>query len=176
MQATVFDEWPAELHALFDGLSLDRKAGFAASLVVVDECGRPWTSLLSAGELYAPDSRRLAFSLWRTSRAARWLGSAAQHQACAFAALSFVHDAVFYQVQLNVEPLAADGELASFVASIDSAQAQQVGYARLTSGIAFSLEAVSRASVLERWQRQLAALTEAVAACPPQGGAAPTRG
>ena len=164
LQATVFDEWPAELHALFDGLALDRKVGFAASLVVVDERGRPWTSLLSAGELYAPDSRRLAFSLWPASRAARWLGDAARQRACAFAALSFVHDAVFYQVQLNVEPLVADGELASFVASIDSAQAQQVGYAHLTSGIAFTLEPASQASVLERWHLQLAALRVAVAA------------
>ena len=53
-----FDEWPPELRTLFDGTSIETKKGFTASLLAVDE-GRIRTSLLSVGELFAPDTRTL---------------------------------------------------------------------------------------------------------------------
>lgn len=167
LEQTVFDEWPTELRALFDGTSLDTKGGFTASLILGDTNGHLRTSLLSVGELYAPDARTLAFALWPSSRAARALREQAT-RGRAQAGLTFVHEAAFYQVQLDVTPLpdlsgepGAQDALACFVASIETGEAQQVRYARLTSGITFELDGAKQA-VLERWERQIARLREAV--------------
>jgi hypothetical protein len=181
-----FDEWPSQLRALFDGEALASKIGFTASLITCDAGGHLRTSLLGIGELYAPDARSLAFALWPGSRAARTLGSDSSLEggACAQgsqldrnrrparAALTFVHDGAFHQVQLRVEPLPgrgggqdqAEAGLALFIASIDAGEAQQVGYAHLTSGIAFELSAPAgeQQSVLARWARQIAQLRQAV--------------
>lgn len=160
LESQVFDEWPPELRALFDGTAVGRETGFTASLVTLDGNGHLRTSLLSLGELYAPDARTLCFSLWPSSRAARTLTEQAG-KGRARAALTFVHDAAFYQVQLNVEVL-PDDELASFEASIDTGEAQRVAYARLTGGIAFELDGESSGAVLDRWQRQIDRLRLAV--------------
>lgn len=172
----VFDEWPPALRALFDGTALASKAGFTASLITCDAGGHLRTSLLGIGELYAPDARSLAFALWPNSRAERTLRAAAEEGANrpersrerAQAALTFVHDGAFHQVQLAVEPLAGgEGEpgcaLALFLASIDTGEAQQVGYARLTSGIAFELSGQTgeQQAVLARWECQIDALRRA---------------
>ncbi|CAN7499559.1 hypothetical protein LJR230_003346 [Trinickia sp. LjRoot230] len=173
LDTRLFAEWPAELVSYFDGTGLAAKAGFTASLVVVDARagGHAQTSLLSVGELYVPDARTLAFVLWPAARAARALRDAAAKR-CARAVLTFVHDAAFYQVQLNVdvlpdEGLADQGEqggLARFVASVESMERQRVPYAELTSGIAFELSHDQRADVLERWERQIESLRRAVLA------------
>jgi hypothetical protein len=159
LEQSAFDEWPPELRALFDGTALAVKTGFTASLVTIDANGHARTALLSAGELYAPDSRTLCFALWPTSRSARALHERAQ------AALTFVHDEAFYQVQLDVQPLtdderAAPGSLACFAGSIDTGESQSVRYARLTSGITFEL-AEGRDAVLDRWERQIEHLRQA---------------
>lgn len=192
LEQRAFEEWPPSLRALFDGTALASKVGFTASLITCDAGGHLRTSLLGIGELYAPDSRCLAFALWPTSRAARTLSPAASSVDPAArggraagstravnaagdrrrtrAALTFVHDGAFYQVQLSVERLAdspASGgpgnALAHFVASIDAGEAQQVGYAQLTSGIRFELshERPAQEAVLERWQTQVEALRQA---------------
>jgi hypothetical protein len=160
LDSQVFDEWPPELRALFDGTALAEKVGFTASLVTADANGHLRTSLLSTGELYAPDVDALCFSLWPTARAVRALREQAADGkggiARARAALTFVHGAAFYQVQLkNVEPLPSDGERACFYASIDVGEMQRVAYAHLTSGIAFELQGQSSEAVLGRWQRQV---------------------
>lgn len=161
LDSQVFDEWPPELRALFDGTALGRETGFTASLVTLDGNGHLRTSLLSLGELYAPDGRSLCFLLWPGARAARALVEEAG-KGRARAALTFVHDAAFYQVQLNVDRLPGEGELAAFEASIDTGEAQRVGYARLTGGIAFELAGASRDAVLDRWRRQIDHLRLAV--------------
>ncbi|MEM5340903.1 hypothetical protein [Paraburkholderia azotifigens] len=160
----VFDEWPAELRALFDGSALESKIGFTASLLTVDESNaHVRTSLLGIGELYAPDSRTLCIGLWPQSRAARAIAGSGR------ATLTFVFDEAFYQVQLALVPLSADaGGLACYAGTIDSGEAQRVGYARLTSGITFNL-AEGREAVLERWTQQVEYLKKAA------GGAAAGR-
>ncbi|MGN6234155.1 MAG: hypothetical protein ACTHNZ_23695 [Trinickia sp.] len=180
-----FVEWPSELRALFDGEALASKIGLTASLITCDARGHLRTSLLGIGELYAPDAKSLAFALWPGSRAARTLGLARPVSAApaagvassepsdshrrAHAALTFVHGGAFHQVQLDVAPLpGADGEapgkgLALFIASIEAGEAQQVGYARLSSGIAFELsgETSEQQSVLARWAHQIDQLRQA---------------
>ena len=160
----VFDEWPVELRALFDGAALESKVGFTASLVTVDESGGHLrTSLLGIGELYAPDSRTLCIALWPQSRAARAIARSGR------AALTFVFDDAFYQVQFELAPLKAnDMGLACFAGSIESGEAQRVRYARLTAGITFELEE-EKDVVLGRWAQQIEYLKKAA------GGAAAGR-
>lgn len=184
LEQRAFDEWPPALRALFDGTALATKIGFTASLVTCDAGGHLRTSLLGIGELYAPDARSLAFALWPSSRAARTLASGGERgtpigehaHGRAHAALTFVHDGAFHQVQLAVEPLpggeGADGSgLALFLASIDAGEAQQAGYARLTSGIAFELSGQpgEQHAVLARWERQIDALRRAANGAPMAG-------
>jgi hypothetical protein len=155
----IFDEWPDELRALLDGTSLESKVGFTGSLVTLDASGRHLrTSLLGIGELYAPDSRTLCVALWPQSRSARAIAQSGR------AALTFVFDSTFYQVQLALAPMKADGtELACFTGSIESGEAQRVPYARLTGGITFDLEA-EREATLERWMQQIEHLKKGAAA------------
>ena len=163
-----FAAWPPDVQTLFDGAALHAKVGFSASLLVCDADGALRTSLLSVGELYAPDARKLAFSLWPRSRAARALMGGGERRA----ALTFVHGGWFYQVQLSVaaapDPLAGaaqeragDAPPAAFVGEIVAGETQQVAYARLASGIAFALERDATEAVLARWARQIAHLREA---------------
>lgn len=153
LERWTFDTWPHGVATLFDGEQLERKAAFTASLLVIDDAAElpeVRTALLSVGELYAPDARSLRFSLWPQSRGARALST--QHRA----ALTFVLDSAFYQVQLRIESsgTTADG-LACFAAAIASGEAQRVGYAALKTGITFELTEESRAGGLERWRRQI---------------------
>ena len=176
LEQHAFDEWPSALRALFDGSALASKIGFTASLITRDADGHLRTSLLGIGELYAPDARSLAFALWPNSRAARTLRAASEPaghaseygRGRAHAALTFVHEEAFHQVQLAVEPLPGgerepDDGLALFVASIDAGEMQQVGYARLTNGIAFELsgQGSEQQAVLSRWELQIDELRRA---------------
>jgi hypothetical protein len=162
LEQVVFDEWPAAPRALFDGTSLASKTGFTASLLTTDASnGHVRTSLLGVGELYAPDSRSLCVALWPQSRAAAVLARSGR------AALTFVCEDAFYQVQLQFEPLApapGDGSgLAHFIGAIDTGETQRVPYARLTGGITFELEE-GGAAVLDRWEQQIEHLKQAAAA------------
>ena len=157
----VFDEWPAAARALFDGSTLASKTGFTASLLTADTNGHVRTSLLGVGELYAPDSRTLCVALWPQSRVAGVLARSGR------AALTFVCEDAFYQVQLQFEPLASasgdSGGLAHFIGFIDTGEMQRVRYARLTGGITFELEEEGGA-VLDRWEQQIEHLKRAAAA------------
>jgi len=157
---TTFDEWPDAVRALFDGSSLRSKTGFTASLLTVDANQHIRTSLLGIGELYAPDSRTLCIALWPQARAARAMAASGR------AALTFVFEEAFYQVQLLAAPLPpADGDDSGLVymrCSIESAETQSVRYARLTGGITFELGS-GREKVLDRWERQVEHLQRAAA-------------
>ncbi|MBN3805963.1 hypothetical protein GXB81_23335 [Paraburkholderia sp. Ac-20336] len=161
LEQNVFDEWPDAVRALFDGSSIGGKSGFTASLLTVDANGHVRTSLLSVGELYAPDARTLCIALWPQARATRAIAQSGR------ATLSFVCDAAFYQVQLRVAPLASavggDSGLVYLLGSIDTGEVQSVRYARLTGGITFELEGGGR-EVLDRWEKQVEHLKRAAAA------------
>jgi hypothetical protein len=160
----VFDEWPIELRALFDGAALASKIGFTASLLTTDASGTHLrTSLLGIGELYAPDSRSLCIALWPQSRATQAIARNGR------AALTFVFDDAFYQVQLALTRVNAhEAGLACFAGTIESGESQRVPYARLTSGITFEL-GEGKGAVLERWTQQVEWLKKAA------GGAAAGR-
>ena len=153
-----FDEWPAELRTLFDGTSIETKTGFTASLLAADE-GRVRTSLLSVGELFAPDPGSLCFSLWPQSRAARVVTKTG----CA--TLTFVFNEAFFQVQLQarIAPLAGSS-VTCFIAAIETGEWQKVAYARLVQGIGFAFAEGQENAVLERWRQQVDGLKRAASA------------
>jgi hypothetical protein len=162
IQHDTFDEWPAALRSLFDGASIETKTGFTASLLAADEAGIR-TSLLSVGELFAPDTRTLCFSLWPQSRAAKVISKTGR------ATLTFVFDEAFFQVQLQArstrisKSAPRDNELLTyFIATIETGEWQRVSYARLTSGIEFELE--GREAVLARWRGQVETLKRVASA------------
>lgn len=161
LERMVFDEWPDAVRALFDGSSLAAKKGFTASLLSVDANGHVRTSLLGVGELYAPDSRTLCIALWPQARATRAITQSGR------AALTFVCDEAFYQVQLRMAPLTGvqsdESGLVYLCGSIDTGEAQSVPYARLTGGITFDLDASEEAAVLDRWEQQIEHLKQAAA-------------
>jgi hypothetical protein len=161
MEQHLFYEWPAPLRAWFDGTSLATKTGFTASLVTLDNNGHLRTSLLGVGELYVSSATTIAIALWPRSRSAQALATRAR------AALTFVVDEAFYQVQLRVASLpsssgvegaeGAEGDatgLVYFSGTIETGEAQRVRYARLTGGIAFELEGNKEAE-LDRWEKQI---------------------
>ena len=114
---------------------IETKSGFTASLLTVDEAGRVRTSLLSVGELFAPDMRTLCL------RAVAEVAHGTSGRAKGRATLTFVFDEAFFQVQLEARRVALDdAPLACFVGRSKRASLQRVGYARLTGGIGFELE------------------------------------
>ncbi|KND54316.1 hypothetical protein BPUN_4592 [Candidatus Paraburkholderia kirkii] len=157
---SVFDEWPLPLRALFDGTLAGADGRFTASLYAADSARRVRTALPSAGELLAPDVRTLAFAFWPSSRTAQAVAASGR------ATLAFVFDEAFHQVQLDVRRVPLDDvPLAYFVGTIESGEMQRVGYARLTSGIAFELTGAHEArAVLARWREQLEWLKRAASA------------
>jgi len=148
-----FDAWPSALLEWFDGNALAARTGFTAALVTCQQDGRLGTSLLGIGELYAPGPRSLRFALWAQARAARALAAGGR------AALTFVFDGAFYQVQLDAVPIASAGAqaagLACFEAVTALGEAQRVPYARLEGGIAFTLDERERETTLQRWRQQI---------------------
>ncbi|RQT27162.1 hypothetical protein BCO18175_01883 [Burkholderia contaminans] len=157
LEQWTFDAWPPAVVSLFDGTALERHADFAASLIVATDDGQLRTTLLGVGEIFAHDARTLLLALWPQSRAARAI---TQRRS---AALTLVADGAFFQAQLRMAPLEGDfGGLAGFAATIAHGDAQRVGYARLATGVTFTLEG-ERTEVLARWQRQVEHLRRAAA-------------
>jgi hypothetical protein len=141
---------PDALCALFDGTRLEALTGEAFSLLTVDEAGRPHTSLLSLGELWAPDAGSMRIALWPSARAASHLARMPR------AALTGVSGGAFFQVQLTqVQALGMAEGLRCFTAQIERVETQRVAYAQLTSGITFVLQGDA---IKARWRAQLAAL------------------
>lgn len=148
-----FKEWPEALRALFDGSAIENKTGFTASLLAVDQhCVR--TSLLSVGELYAPDGRSLLIALWPSSRVAKAVSKTG------FATLSFVFDHAYFQVQFEVRSVAGAGPSSLFVATLQFGEWQKVGYARLKHGIEFDFAPEREQATLERWRKQIEVLKQ----------------
>lgn len=129
--------------------------GPAFQLTVVDDAGFGHSVLLSAAECWAPSPDVLRFALWASSRTVRYLAQRPR------ATVQAVAGEGFHEVRLETRAApgcAALPGLACFVGQVVSAAMQQVAYARLTSGIAFSVEPGH--GTAERWARQRQALRD----------------
>jgi hypothetical protein len=147
---------PRDLVELLDGRDLERGLGFTIQVLTADESGWPRVALLSAGEVFALDDRRLRLALWPGSETTANLTRTGQ------ATLAFVHDHASYSLHLDAHRAADLGEpmvRAVFDGRVAAVRRDEVPYAALRSGITFDL--VDPAPVLARWRATIDALRDA---------------
>ncbi len=149
-----FSEWPDGIRTLFDGYHIETKTGFTALLMAVDgHCVR--TSMLSVGEVFAPDERSVLLALWPASRVAKAV------EITGFVTMTFVFDQAYFQVQLEVKARPAAGPPNIYLATIQTGEWQRVDYARLKHGIEFEFAPEHEQATLARWRDQVASLRQA---------------
>lgn len=142
---------------LLDGTDLATKVGITMQLITVGPEGVPHTALLSVGEVLATSATTVRLALWGTSRTTGNLTERPR------ALLTAVVDRAHVGIELRASrlPWGPEGTegLAAFAAEVAQVHVDRVGYAELTSGITYRLH--DRESVVERWQRTIAALRAA---------------
>jgi hypothetical protein len=131
-----------------DGTELDRKVGLAMQLVSAEEDGSCHVALLSVGEVLAPDDGTIALALHATS------STTANLRGQGRALLCLVLDGACIDVELAVrssDQVEIQGkEHALFLTDVTRVWRDEVGYARISSGITYEL--LREAEVVGRWQ------------------------
>jgi hypothetical protein len=156
MSKLIGDTLPDDLFHALDGGSLDEKVGPAYLLVTSDEDGTPRPCMLSAGEVLAPDGRRLRFALWKGSRTCANLARGGRALFCHVAPRTVVY------VRGPVRALEApETNLDCFELEVDSVESDDHAGMPVTTGITFAVERGDPAAVVEAWERQLAGLRAA---------------
>ena len=154
MSKAVLDRLPAEIISAFDGDDLERKIGRAYLLLTPDPDGTPRPCLLSAGEILAPDDRMLRVALWPGTLTSQNLAR------CVATLLCFIVPGQVFYVKGRARPLGRDehAALERFEITVDSVESDVHPGMPVSQGIGFSIQAMNPSSVVELWQRQLAAL------------------
>ena len=125
----------------------------ALRLSTVDADGWPKAALLSAGDVLAVPNGRLRFAIFANS------GTAANLVRDGRLTLSMALDGGMCSLRLRARKCSQgmpELSLAFFEAEIERARVHVAPYADVTGGIVFALHEPS--TVLDRWQRQIAAL------------------
>jgi hypothetical protein len=134
---------------LLDGAGLPGKVGETLLLIVSGGEDWPRVAILSVGEVLAPSTSRLVLGLHSSSRTTEALRRSGR------ALLVAVCDGTVYKVSLTAR-LWGDRVLHGvgntfFRAEIDEVSMDEVGYAKVTSGVTYEL-LLGKAEVLARWQ------------------------
>ncbi len=151
---------PAELARYLDGTDLLAKTQ-ALRLSTIDAQGWPHASVLSAGDMVMMPSGRIRIALLAKS------GMAANLARDGRLALTLSLDGGMCELRLTARTLPAPADekaLAFFAAEPVMTRIHVAPYADVVSGITFRLHEPQ--AVLERWQRQIAALRAATDANP----------
>ena len=146
---------PAEVMRYLDGADLPTK-NQALRLSTVDAAGWPHAALLSAGDMLAMSPQRIRFVLFPQSTTVANLLRDGR------VTITFSLNGGMCELRLHVRRLshtAPDTPLAFFEAELETARHHAAPYASIATGVTFALH--EPASVLPRWQRQLAALRAA---------------
>lgn len=148
------DRLPREVLEAFDGRDLERKVGPAYLLVTADEDGTPRPCMLSAGEILAPDARRLRVALWAGTRTARNLARGSP------ALLCFVAPGTVFYVRGTPRalPPAAGSDLERFEIAVSSVESDLHPGMPVTHGIGFAVEGGEPADVARSWRAQIEVL------------------
>ena len=154
-RAAVANTMPAAVARYLDGTDLLAKSQ-ALRLSTVDAAGWPHAALLSAGDMLALPSGHLRFVIFPQSATAANLARDGR------LTISLSLEGGMCEVRLRARQLtysAPEVPLAFFEAEVLSARVHAAPYADVTGGIAFALREPQ--AVLQRWQRQIAALSAA---------------
>ena len=138
----------------FDGNDLETKVGPAHLLITVDPDGSPRPCMLSAGEVLAPDDRRLRVLLWAGTGTSRNLAAGGPVLFC------FVEGSEVVYVKGDPRPLPREGRggFERFEIQVQAVETDRHAGLPVTSGITFGVDGGDRAKVARGWERQLAAL------------------
>jgi len=146
MAKTRLDYLDDRLMRLLDGRTLEDKMGLTLELVSISPAGHPHAVLLSVGEIVALGADRVRLAIWETSR------TSANLRKHPNALVTLVTAGCFYGMDLAVRPCEEDLDLAGlavFDADVAAVEREEVSYARLESGITFTLPEPEL--VLARW-------------------------
>jgi flavin reductase (DIM6/NTAB) family NADH-FMN oxidoreductase RutF len=142
---------PADIVALLDGSDLEARIGLTIELVTTGADGWPGIALLSAGEVLAMNDSEVRLALWPDSRTTANLTRTGE------GVLAFVQDGAAFSVRVEASrrPDLPD-PLAAFDGRVVGVRRDEVGYARLTSGITFDVP--DAPAVVARWRETIEAL------------------
>lgn len=146
-------EVPAELAELLNGEDLAAKTSIAVLLVTADE--EPRVAALSPGEVLLRGDR-VGLMLYAGSRTCAALRARGRGLLLGAAAGGLVR----LHLAVAERPGGPPGR-AVLVGRIDAVESDKVGYATVTSGIAYEL--ADPGAAVERWREQIAALEVALA-------------
>lgn len=128
----------------------------AFELLTVDEDGWPHVAWLGPAELLPLHDGKVAIAVWSSSTTRRNLERGR-------AVLQIVVDGSVYRLRLDLEPLGpmneGGGGLTAFVATVVEVVKDAVNYAKVLSGLTYTLNDPER--VLERWQLEVSRLAGA---------------
>jgi hypothetical protein len=147
---------PPPVLALLDGRDLDGKVGETILLLTTGERGWPHVAMLSAGEVLAVAEDRVRLALWTGTET----GDNLRRGARATLAVVLAGGGHYIEIALSSErPIEVDGSVHDrFDCTVERVLSDEVGYARLMSGITFELP--DRAGVVARWQATVERLRE----------------
>jgi hypothetical protein len=148
------DRLPETVLRAFDGHDLEAKVGPAHLLVTVDPDGSPRPCMLSAGELLAPDDRRLRVLLWAGTGTCRNLAGGGPVLLC------YVEGSEVVYVKGDPRPLPRQGGrgFERFEIQVRAVETDRHAGLPVTGGITFAADGADRAAVARGWERQLTAL------------------
>jgi hypothetical protein len=154
MSRLLGDHLPEAVVEAFDGRHLERKVGPAFLLVSPDPEGTPRPCMLSAGEVLAPDDRRLRVALWPGSRTSENLAREVPVLFC------YVVPGEALYVRGRSRPLgrAPGSKLERFEIEVGSVESDLHPGMPVTEGLRFEAVDMATAEVAAGWEPQIDAL------------------
>jgi len=159
MTRTTGDRLPEPLVRILDGRAIADRVGFTIELLTIDDAGWPRVALLSVGEVLATDDRTLHLALWPATTSTSALAREGRGTlACVLPPTAYsIHVSARREADLRVGSM----QHAHFRCTVEEVLSDTVGYAQLTSGVAFELKDAD--AVVARWTSTIDALRGAAA-------------
>ena len=150
MSKVVAHRLPTEIQQAFDGEDLADKVGLAYLLMTTDEDGTPRPCMLSAGEIFVFDDRRIRVALWPGSTSSKNLNSGQRVLLC------FVAPGTVFYLKGRSQPLGegAATQLQRFEIYVDTVESDTHAGMPVSSPITFTLEG-DTPSIIATWKRQI---------------------
>jgi hypothetical protein len=142
---------PSQIQQVFDGEDLADKIGPAYLLMTTDDDGTPRPCMLSAGEIFVCDDRRIRIAVWPGSTSSKNLDRNQRVLLC------FVAPGTVFYVKGRSRSLGkgASTQLQRFELNVDTVESDTHAGMPVGSPITFALEDDGPAQVVASWKRQI---------------------